>query len=315
MQKKGLAVIAVGGNALIKDKNHQSQHDQYQCAADTMVHIADMILDGWDVVITHGNGPQVGFILRRSELAAHEVHENPLDYCGAESQGSIGYMFAQSLHNEFLHRGIDKNVVSVVTQTIVDRNDPAFQNPTKPIGGFMDEAAAREKRENEGWTVVEDAGRGWRRVVASPIPTRIVEADGIRTLIDKGFVVVAVGGGGIPVVEDAEGNLSGAMAVIDKDFGTSILASSLQADLFIISTAVEKVAINFNTPEQKWLDQLTVEEAKAYIKQGHFAKGSMLPKIEAILKYMEKGGKKALITDPEHIREALAGKTGTWIVP
>lgn len=315
MQNKGLAVIAVGGNALIKDKDHQSQQDQYACAADTMVHIADMILAGWNVVVTHGNGPQVGFILRRSELAAHEVHENPLDYCGAESQGSIGYMFAQALHNEFLRRGINKDVVSVITRTIVDRTDPAFQNPTKPIGGFMSEAAAKEKQEKEGWTVVEDAGRGWRRVVASPIPQRIVEAEGINTLIQKGFVVVAVGGGGIPVLEDEQGNLSGAMAVIDKDFGAGILAISLQADLFIISTAVEKVAINFNKPDQKWLDQMTVAEAEQYIAEGQFAKGSMLPKVEAILKYMARGGKKALITDPKHIREALEGKTGTWVVP
>jgi carbamate kinase len=315
MQSKGLAVVAVGGNALIKDKNHQTVPDQYQAAAETMKHIASMIIDGWDVVVTHGNGPQVGFILRRSELASHELHEVPLDYCGADTQGAIGYMFQQALHNEFRLRGIDKQAATVVTQTIVDRNDPAFQHPTKPIGSFMDEAAAKEKMAKEGWTMVEDAGRGWRRVVPSPIPQTIVEADAIRSLIDNGFVVVAVGGGGIPVMQLENGDLTGVEAVIDKDFGSAILASMINADLFLISTAVEKVAINFNKPDQKWLDTMTVAEARKYLAEGQFAKGSMLPKIEAILKFMDKGGKKALITDPEHIKDALEGKTGTWILP
>jgi len=315
MKKQGLAVVAVGGNALIKDKNHQSVPDQFYAAAETMGHIATMIEEGWDVVVTHGNGPQVGFILRRSEIASHELHEVPLDYCGADTQGSIGYMFQQALHNVFLHRGIDKVPATVVTQTIVDANDPAFKNPTKPIGSFMDEAQAKEKMAKEGWTMVEDAGRGWRRVVASPIPQTIVEAPAIRSLIDKGFVVIAVGGGGIPVMQKENGELVGVEAVIDKDFGSALLASMLEADLFLISTAVEKVAINFNKPDQKWLDTLTVAEAKQYITEGQFAKGSMLPKIEAILKYFAKGGKKALITDPQHIKDALDGKTGTWIVP
>ena len=315
MQSKGLAVVAVGGNALIKDKNHQTVPDQYQAAVETMKHIANMIIDGWDVVITHGNGPQVGFILRRSELAAHELHEVPLDYCGADTQGSIGYMFQQALHNEFRLRGIKKQAVTVITQTIVDRNDPAFQNPTKPIGSFMDETAAKEKMAKEGWTMVEDAGRGWRRVVPSPIPQTIVEADAIRSLIEQGFVVIGVGGGGIPVIQKENGDLVGVEAVIDKDFGSAILASMIKADIFLISTAVEKVAINFNKPDQKWLDQMTVAEARKYLAEGQFAKGSMMPKIEAILKYMDQGGKKALITDPEHIKHALEGKTGTWILP
>jgi len=315
MQSKGLAVVAVGGNALIKDKNHQSVPDQYEAAAETMKHIASMIIEGWDVVVTHGNGPQVGFILRRSEIASHELHEVPLDYCGADTQGAIGYMFQQALYNEFRSRGIMKQAATVITQTIVDRNDPAFQNPTKPIGSFMDEAAAKEKMANEGWTMVEDAGRGWRRVVPSPIPQTIVEADAIRSLIGQGFVVVAVGGGGIPVMQTENGDLIGVEAVIDKDFGSAILASMINADLFLISTAVEKVAINFNKPDQQWLDDMTVAEARKYLAEGQFAKGSMLPKIEAILKYMDQGGKKALITDPEHIKDALEGKTGTWIVP
>ncbi len=315
MENKGLAIVAVGGNALIKDNQHKTVQDQYAAAVDTMAHIADMIAEGWNVVITHGNGPQVGFILRRSELSAHELHEVPLDYCGADTQGSIGYMFQQALYNEFVRRKMQKSAVTVVTQTIVDRNDPAFQNPTKPIGSFMDEEQAKMRMEKDGWTVVEDAGRGWRRVVPSPIPLRIVEADAINALIDKGFVVIGVGGGGIPVIETPEGNLVGVEAVIDKDFGAAILASMLKADLFLISTAVEKVAINFNKPNQQWLDQMTAAEARQYIAEGHFAKGSMLPKIQAILKYLDNGGKKALITDPAHIKDALNGKTGTWILP
>ena len=315
MENKGLAIVAVGGNALIKDNQHKTVQDQYAAAVDTMAHIADMIAEGWNVVVTHGNGPQVGFILRRSELSAHELHEVPLDYCGADTQGSIGYMFQQALYNEFVRRKMQKSAVTVVTQTIVDRNDPAFQNPTKPIGSFMDEEQAKMRMEKDGWTVVEDAGRGWRRVVPSPIPLRIVEADAINALIDKGFVVIGVGGGGIPVIETPEGELVGVEAVIDKDFGAAILASMLKADLFLISTAVEKVAINFNKPNQQWLDQMTAAEARQYIAEGHFAKGSMLPKIQAILKYIDNGGKRALITDPAHIKDALNGKTGTWILP
>ncbi len=315
MEKKGIAVVAVGGNALIKDKAHKTVEDQFDAAKETMSHIVDMIEKGWDVVITHGNGPQVGFILRRSELARHELHEVPLDYCGADSQGAIGYMFQKALHNEFQRRGLRKDTATVITQTVVSKNDPAFQNPTKPIGSFMDEADAKQRAEKEGWTVVEDAGRGWRRVVPSPIPQTIVEAPVIDTLLKAGIIVVGVGGGGIPVVELEDGTIKGVEAVIDKDFGSSLLAVNLKADLFVISTAVEKVALNFNTPDEVWLDQMTVAEAKQYIAEGHFKPGSMLPKVQAILKYLEAGGKKALITDPEHIGEALDGKTGTWILP
>lgn len=315
VERKGVAVVAVGGNSLIKDESHKAIADQYEAACESMHHIADMIAQGWDVVVTHGNGPQVGFILRRSELSRNELHEVPLDYCGADSQGAIGYMFIRALHNEFLLRGMKKQAAAVVTQTIVDRNDKAFQNPSKPIGSFMGEEMAKSRAASEGWTVVEDAGRGWRRVVASPIPERIVEAEAIKSLILAGFTVVGVGGGGIPVIEDDKGNLIGVEAVIDKDFGSSVLAILINADLFVISTAVEKVAINFNKPNQKWLDKMTVEEAKKYMAEGHFAKGSMLPKIQAILNFMEKGGKMALITNPENISRALAGETGTWIVP
>lgn len=315
MEKKGVAVVAVGGNSLIKDETHKTIPDQFQAGKESMKHIVDMIEQGWEVVVTHGNGPQVGFILRRSELSRHELHEVSLDFFGADSQGSIGYMFAMALHNEFLARGIKKQTAAVITQTVVDRNDKAFQNPTKPIGSFMDEKTAQDRHKNEGWVVVEDAGRGWRRVVASPIPQKIVEAEAINALIKSGFTVIGVGGGGIPVIEDEKGNLIGVEAVIDKDFGSALLANLINADLFVISTAVEKVAINFNKPDQKWIDQMTVAEARRYIEEGHFAKGSMLPKIQAILKFLDAGGKKALITNPENIGRAMKGETGTWIVP
>ena len=315
MDKKGVVVVAVGGNSLIKDAKHQTVPDQYQAGAESMHHIADMISAGYDVVVTHGNGPQVGFILRRSEIARNELHEVPLDYCGADTQGAIGYMFVQALHNEFRARKMDKKAVAVVTQTVVDRNDKAFQNPTKPIGSFMDEKMAKEKQANEGWNVVEDAGRGWRRVVASPLPSEIVEAEAIRKLIDDGFVVIGVGGGGIPVIRKENGDLVGVEAVSAMAFGASVLAPLIKADIFIISTAVEKDAINFNKPDQKWLDRLTVAEAKKYIEEGHFAKGSMLPKVQAILRFLESGGKAAIITNPENLSRALRGETGTWIVP
>jgi carbamate kinase len=315
ISKKKVAVVAVGGNSLIKDGKHQTIPDQYAAAVESMKHIAGMIEAGWEVVITHGNGPQVGFILRRAELALSELHMVPLDYCGADTQGAIGYMFQRALYNEFRARGIQKLAATVVTQTLVDRNDPAFQNPSKPIGSFMDEGTAKQRSTQDGWSVVEDAGRGWRRVVPSPLPQRIIEQPAIDALIKAGYVVISVGGGGIPVIEDERGDLVGVEAVIDKDFGASILSSGIGADLFLITTAVEKVALHYNKPQQVWLDRMTVEEAQRYLAEGHFAKGSMEPKIRAILQYFERGGKEALITDPANIERALQGKTGTRIVP
>jgi carbamate kinase len=309
------AVVAVGGNSLIKDGKHRSVPDQYAAAAESMHHIADMIAAGWRVVVTHGNGPQVGFILRRSELSRHELHEVPLDYCGADTQGAIGYMFQMALHNEFRQRAMACQSATVVTQVLVDRQDPAFQKPSKPIGSFMSEAEAREHMDREGWSMVEDAGRGWRRVVASPKPKVIVERDAIQALIDKDFTVVACGGGGIPVIEDAQGNLQGVEAVIDKDYASALLANSLPADVFIISTAVEKVALNYNLPNQRWLDRLSLAEAREYLAAGHLHQGSMGPKIEAIISFLERGGQRALITNPENLGRALKGETGTWIVP
>lgn len=314
---KKIAVVAIGGNSLIKDKNHQTVEDQYQAAKETTYHIADMIEAGWDVAIGHGNGPQVGFILRRSEIAAkvEGMHEVPLEVCGADSQGAIGYALQQTLQNELNRRGIKKSVATVVTQVAVDRNDKAFTNPSKPIGGFMDEAEAKHREEDLGWNIVEDAGRGWRRVVASPIPVKVVELDAVEALIEAGIVAVTVGGGGIPVVENEDGSYEGVAAVIDKDFASSLLARLVKADLFLISTAVEKVAINFGKPDEKWLDKITLAEAKQYLAEGiHFAKGSMAPKIQAIIWYLENGGKQALITNPENIGRALKGETGTWIV-
>ena len=315
MAEKKVAVVAVGGNSLIKDKAHKTVPDQYEAAAESMKHIAGMIEHGWDVVITHGNGPQVGFILRRSELSKRELHEVPLDYCGADTQGAIGYMFQQSLFNEFTRRRIEKQAATVVTQVLVDRNDPAFEAPTKPIGSFMDETTANQRAEAEGWIVVEDAGRGWRRVVPSPLPVRIMQQDAIEALIEDGFVVIAVGGGGIPVIQDQAGNLTGVEAVIDKDFASALLASQIGADLLLISTAVPQIALNYNQPDQQWLDTMTLAEAKTYMEQGHFAKGSMEPKVQAIINYLEAGGKEALVTVPDNIERALAGETGTRIVP
>jgi carbamate kinase len=317
MGEKKVAVVAIGGNSLIKDKAHQSVEDQYLAAKETCHHIADMIESGWDVAIGHGNGPQVGFILQRSEIAhkAEGMHEVPLDACGADTQGAIGYALQQNLQNEFKMRKINKPVATVITQVAVDKNDKAFQNPSKPIGGFMDESEAKQRAKDQGWSVVEDAGRGWRRVVASPIPQVVVELDAVKTLINSGCVVVTVGGGGIPVIADENGLYVGTAAVIDKDYASSLLARLIHADLLLISTAVEKVALNFGKPDQKWLDRITLAEAKQYLAEGkHFAKGSMAPKIQAIIWFLEAGGKQALITNPENIGRALAGETGTWII-
>jgi carbamate kinase len=318
MPNQKLAVVAIGGNSLIKDEKHVTVEDQYLAAKETTLHIADMIEAGWDVAIGHGNGPQVGFILRRSEIAAkyEGMHEIPLEVCGADSQGAIGYALQQNLQNELHRRGIEKNVATVVTQVLVDKEDPAFKKPSKPIGGFMKEDEARRREKEQNWSIVEDAGRGWRRVVASPLPKEIVELSTVKALLSAGIVTITVGGGGIPVIDAGDGEYKGVAAVIDKDYASSLLAQQIKADLFVISTAVEKVAINFGKPDQQWLDKMTLSEAKKYLAEGiHFAKGSMAPKMQAIIWYLENGGKKALITNPENIGRALKGETGTWILP
>jgi carbamate kinase len=317
-QTHKLAVIAIGGNSLIRDEKHASVEDQQEALRETARHIVDMVEAGWDLAIGHGNGPQVGFILRRSEIAAKAegMHEIPLDVCGADSQGAIGYELQQALQNEYRRRGIVKGAATVITQVAVDKNDPAFQNPSKPIGGFMGEDEGKRRQREMGWSVVEDAGRGWRRVVPSPMPMKIVELESVRLLLDAGLTVITVGGGGIPVIESQSGEYAGTAAVIDKDFASSLLAREIGADLFLIATAVEKVAINFGKPDQKWLDKITLAEAKRYLAEGtHFAKGSMAPKIQAIIWFLEANPKgSALVTNPENIGRALRGETGTWIV-
>ncbi|MBH0190785.1 MAG: carbamate kinase [Nitrospira sp.] len=309
-----IAVVAVGGNALIRDKHHESIPDQSREAAITAHHIVDMIAAGWNVVITHGTGPQVGFILRRSELALEEVPPVPMDYADADLQGGIGYMFIKALYNEFRRRRLDRKAVAIVTQTLVDRDDPAFTDPSKPIGSHFDEQTARRLAARQGWVVKEDAGRGWRRVVPSPLPKTIVEMAAIKELAHSGFVVIACGGGGIPVVENEDGDLIGVEAVIDKDLASSLLARGIGADLLMVSTGVEKVAVNFNKPNQRWLDRMTLAEAKQHAADNQFDKGSMGPKIQAIIEFLEGGGRAGLITDPPNIGRALAGKTGTFIV-
>jgi len=309
------AVVAIGGNSLIKDSDHQSVEDQYLAAAETDHHIANLIARGWDIAITHGNGPQVGFIMRRSELAAHELHEVPLDVCVADTQGAIGYALQQNLAHDFARLGIEKSVVTVVTQVEVDPADPAFQLPSKPIGSFLDEETARRRRDENGWDVVEDAGRGWRRVVASPRPIRIIETPVIKALMDSGVTVIAAGGGGIPVTSDLEGKLVGVPAVIDKDFASALLAADVGADTFLISTSVDRVALDWGKPNQRWVDLLTLAEAKGYLAEGgHFAPGSMAPKIRAVVQFLEAGGRQAVITSPDQMEAAMAGETGTTII-
>jgi carbamate kinase len=310
-----LAVIAVGGNSLITDNKHTTVADQYSAAIDTIRHITNMIEMGWNVVVTHGNGPQVGFILERSELARKKgLHKVPLDFCDADTQGAIGYIFQQVLENEFNQKKINKNAVTVVTRVLVDKNDPAFKKPSKPIGPFMEKAEALKKKAEDDWNIIEDAGRGYRRVVASPSPIEIIEEKAIETLIEKGFVVIAVGGGGIPVHRRDDGIITGIEAVIDKDRASALLAHNIDADLFMISTAVDKICLNYNKPDEKSLDNITLPELIKYKEEGHFCPGSMLPKVEAVIKYLESGGKKAIITSPSGMEASLNGEAGTTII-
>ena len=308
------AVVAIGGNSLITDPEHQSVEDQYIAAAETDHHIAAMVAAGWEVVVTHGNGPQVGFILRRSELARGELHEVPLDVCGADTQGAIGYMLQQNLINDLRKMGIERGVATVVTQVEVAADDPAFQAPSKPIGSFFTEEEAKQRRDNDGWDVVEDANRGWRRGVASPRPVRVGEIEAIRRLLD-GFVVIAAGGGGIPVVADEAGDLHGVAAVIDKDHASALLANLLDANVLVISTSIDQVALDFGKPEQRFVSEMTLADAKSYLAEGtHFKSGSMAPKIAAVIDFLEGGGETAIITSPANIPLALEGKAGTRII-
>jgi len=310
-----LAVVAVGGNALIRDEQHRSIPDQYETARETVNYIVDMIETGSRVVLTHGSGPQMGFILRRSELALSEVSPIPMDYAGADLQGAIGYMFVKALRNEFRRRALAREAVAVVTQVLVDRNDAAFRDPTKPIGSPMDEATARQRADTLGWQVRPDPGRGWRRVVPSPIPKAILDLNVIAHLVDSGYVVVACGGGGIPVIQDEQGEYRGVEAVIDKDLSSSLLARDLHANSLVIATGIERVALDFGKPSQRWVDRMTLSEAKQHLNAGQFDRGSMGPKVEAIIEFVEGGGGEGIITDPPHLTEALAGRAGTRVLP
>jgi len=314
MERPGLAVLAIGGNALIRDRKHESIPDQYDMVCAIAEVICGMLEGGWKVVVTHGNGPQVGFILRRSELSIAEVPPVPMDYAGADIQGAVGYMFVKALRNAFRRRAIRREAVAVVTQTVVDRDDPAFANPTKPIGSHMEEARAKKLAAQYNWTVREDAGRGWRRVVPSPRPQRIIETGLIRQLAGEGHVVVCCGGGGIPVIEDVGGDLIGVEAVIDKDLASSLLARNMGADTLVLPTGVEKVALDFNKPTQRWLDRMSLAEAKRHHAEDQFDAGSMGPKVAALIDFVGGGGRLGLITNADNVARALRGETGTRVV-
>ncbi len=312
---KPLVVIAIGGNSLIRDAQHMDVLDQYRTAGQTARHIVPIIKAGFRVLVTHGNGPQVGFILLRSELARDTIHQVPLANCVADTQGSIGLQIAQSLQNEFLHQGVKQAVTAIVTQCVVNEQDPSFDNPSKPIGPFMSKEEARQHERDDQWVVGEDAGRGWRRLVPSPEPLEIIELPAIRSLLDSGTLVIAAGGGGIPVIYRSDGELRPRPAVIDKDAASCLLACELGASTFIISTDVDQVALNFGTDEQAEIDHLTVAECRAHLAAGHFAAGSMRPKIESAVKFLENGGEKVIITQPHNLRADLDSIYGTHIVP
>lgn len=307
-------VIALGGNALQEAGKPATAQAQLEVVEKTSEYIADIVERGYEVIVAHGNGPQVGRIVIQNEVASASPPAMPFDVCGAMSQGMIGYHIQQGLSKVLRHRGINKNVVTIVTQVVVDKDDPKFKAPSKPIGPFYTEEEAKAIAAEKGYTMKEDAGRGWRRVVASPLPVEIVELDAVKTLNDAGFVVVTVGGGGIPVVRNEAGDLEGVAAVIDKDLASEKLARDMDADALVILTAVEKVSINFKKPDQKDLDRMSAAEAKQYIKEGHFAPGSMLPKIEAAFNFVEsKPGRIAIITSLDKAVDAIEGRAGTTI--
>ena len=311
---KPLAVVAVGGNALIRDAQHMSLADQYDAVCETATHVASMVVAGWNVVLTHGNGPQVGFILRRSEIADGEVPTVPVQYAVGDTQGAIGFMFQNALGNALLRRGMRVPTVTLVTQTLVERSDPAFARPDKPIGSFLSEEVAHRLAAQLGWTVMRDGDRGWRRTVASPRPVRVIEAPLIERLAREGTLIIACGGGGIAVEQLEGGELRGVEAVIDKDRASALLAIELKADLMMIPTGVERVAIRFGRPDQQWLDRITVAQAEAYAAQGHFGAGSMGPKIEALIRFVKgRAGGRGVITDAPNIERALRGEAGTWL--
>ncbi|MBI4179610.1 carbamate kinase [bacterium] len=308
-------VIALGGNAITPPGLQGTIPEQFQATRETCEHIVNLIERGHRVILTHGNGPQVGNVLRRVERARDEIYPLPLDICVADTEGGMGYMIQQCMENALRRRRIKKSIITVITQMIVDSKDPAFQKPTTPIGPFLGVEEAEARRREAGWQIVEDAGRGYRRVVPSPRPLRIVEIHAIRALVEDGCIVIACGGGGIPVVSDESGDLQGVEGVIDKDLATALLATDLGTKTMIISTGTEKVALNFKKPDQVLIDELKVADARDYLARGHFPAGSMGPKIEAAIQFLEKGGEEVIITTPASLSRALDGKTGTRILP
>lgn len=308
------ALVAIGGNSLIKTGERGTLEEQYNNALETARNIVKMVLDGWKIVVTHGNGPQVGAALIRSERASMEVYTHTLDMCVATTQSEIGYLLQRAFYEELRSIGLTNSVTVVPTMVIVDPNDDAFNNPTKPIGPFYDRKTAEQKKKTLGWDIIEDAARGYRRVVPSPEPIDIVEIEVIKSLVDKGIITIALGGGGIPIFI-RNGQIIGCEAVIDKDRSSALLASKLNADLFLISTATDKVYLNFKKPNQKPLDEVTSEEVLRYHKEGHFPPGSMGPKIESAVRYLRNNGKRVIITSYEYIEEALKGNAGTHILP
>jgi len=311
------AVVAIGGNALIRDGQRGTIAEQYDNAVEMARHVATLVSQGWGIVMTHGNGPQVGFILLRSELVGDSapVPQLSLEMSSADSQGGIGHILSMALLNELARRGMPDRVAYVMTHTVVDGADRAFDRPSKPIGPFYTATQAAARRKRNAWQMVEDSGRGYRRVVPSPQPLRIVESAQIRTLVDAGHVVVAVGGGGIPVVERSPGVYAGVEAVIDKDRASALLATSLDVPLLVLSTGVERVAVHFRRPDQRFIDRMTVSEAARYLADGEFPGGSMGPKIEAAISFLRRPDREALITTPASLEQAVAGRTGTRIVP
>lgn len=306
------ALLAVGGNSLIRAGQRGTIEEQFENAQKTADYIAELIEKGFNLVITHGNGPQVGAQLIRSELGSGQVYSMPLDVCVASTQGEIGYILQNSIQKALRKKGIDNPVITIVTQVVVNEDDPAFKKPTKPVGPFYTREEAERKRKL-GWEIIEDAGRGYRRVVPSPKPIDIVEKEAIKQCLNDGMIVIAVGGGGIPVIKK-DGEYVGVEAVIDKDRASAVLAKYLEVDYFIISTDADKVYLNYKKPNQKALDTITVEEAKKFYNEGHFPPGSMGPKIEAVIDFIESGGKCAIITSPENLIEAIFGNAGTKIV-
>ncbi|MBP7867093.1 MAG: carbamate kinase [Acidobacteria bacterium] len=303
-------VIAFGGNAILQKGQEGTVYEQFANTRTAIDHVMGLIREGHEVVITHGNGPQVGNMMMRVDKSRGFAYDLPLGVCVADTQGEMGYMIAQSLQNRLIREKIERPVVAVVTQVVVDRNDPSVLHPTKPVGRFYSEAEAQEMHK-QGKHMVEDAGRGWRHVVPSPIPRRVVESPIIRQLIDLGAIVIACGGGGMPVYIEDDGTFEGIDGVVDKDRASSVLAREIEADELIVLTEVDKVALNYNKPDQVDLDTLNLAQARAYLAEGHFHKGSMGPKVEAVCDFLEGGGKRAVIASLDKAYDALHGRAGT----